>query len=490
MGNNNDLVDYMQAVCHQLRILTGFDRIIVCRFGTYWDVDVIAESRSDAATSLRDFWFPNSDFPIEERLLCIANPVRVLRDAAAQTVEILASSESNVSFSRCSLLDFPEQRCARLRLIGIGSTMVISLTSQQSLWGMILCHHTKPLTVYAQTREFAEFVGKTTSGRLNRLEQDRIKIKQKYAQKLLDSITLQITDTKDIESTMHCYANELLSIVDADGVVVCANDWQFSHGATPPQTTLVVLLQWLRSLVTSSLCVSDSFPEEFIPARGTGLSGFLLVPLGSNLSGFFLWFRRDALQVLRDGVLDDTNRSKPWSPSDIDAGKLIGTALETIAANISPDKRWTDDTHINLVQMDETTLPNPDELKQRLDEAIDIGKQRRTKSGIVLIDYAPLQLHQHPAAVGEALVTHLRRMLRSHDMLIRWGDDKFIVVMTEIRGNAQDEVLHQRFTKSAVLPGVEFVRPHIGAAVFPADGLDGTSLIECALNALNASRLS
>ena len=75
----------------QVRLLTGFDRVMMYRFDSNWDGEVIAESREESLDSYLGNRFPASDIPAQARLLYTKNLVRMIADVEAVPVPLVLS---------------------------------------------------------------------------------------------------------------------------------------------------------------------------------------------------------------------------------------------------------------------------------------------------------------------------------------------------------------------------------------------------------------
>lgn len=70
-----------QAAAHEIRALTGFDRVVVYRFeGVDGPGEVVAEEVADGHEPWLGLWFPASDIPPQARRLYRDNWIRVIVD--------------------------------------------------------------------------------------------------------------------------------------------------------------------------------------------------------------------------------------------------------------------------------------------------------------------------------------------------------------------------------------------------------------------------
>jgi light-regulated signal transduction histidine kinase (bacteriophytochrome) len=75
-----DLPAACEAMAREVRRLTGFDRVMIYRFGADWDGEVLAEDKADGMVGHLGHRFPASDIPAQARALYTQNPIRCIPD--------------------------------------------------------------------------------------------------------------------------------------------------------------------------------------------------------------------------------------------------------------------------------------------------------------------------------------------------------------------------------------------------------------------------
>ena len=75
------ITEFCAAVTRKVRLLTGYDRVMVYRFDTEWNGEVIAEERRADLETYLGLHYPASDIPAQARALFLANRIRVIPDA-------------------------------------------------------------------------------------------------------------------------------------------------------------------------------------------------------------------------------------------------------------------------------------------------------------------------------------------------------------------------------------------------------------------------
>ncbi|WP_432536372.1 hypothetical protein [Kineococcus arenarius] len=67
-------------LAHEVRALTGFDRVMVYRFDAQWNGEVVAEDRRDDLNAFLGLHYPASDIPAQARRLYTVNWTRLIAD--------------------------------------------------------------------------------------------------------------------------------------------------------------------------------------------------------------------------------------------------------------------------------------------------------------------------------------------------------------------------------------------------------------------------
>jgi len=87
-------------LAHEIRRLTGFDRVKLYRFHPDWTGEVVAEDRADSMPGFLGLHFPASDIPAQARDLYRRNPSRIIPSVAYHPVPLLVDRASGQA-GRC-----------------------------------------------------------------------------------------------------------------------------------------------------------------------------------------------------------------------------------------------------------------------------------------------------------------------------------------------------------------------------------------------------
>jgi diguanylate cyclase (GGDEF)-like protein/PAS domain S-box-containing protein len=295
MDAESDFVKYTTTVVDQVRLLTGYDRVMMYRFDGNWDGEVIAESATPGCTSYLGNRFPASDIPAQARELFTRNLVRVITDVNAPPVALLAmpGSGQELDLTYSGLRSSSPIHLEYLGNMGVAASMTISLLQNGRLWGLIACHHFTAKHVPLRLRELEEFVGKTVSLKLSNLESSERNHLNARLRDLLNDLTWQIRNSPNIEHHVRESAVELLDVVRAQGAVVSLRGHHYAIGQTPTECQVDGLLAWLRTLPVAPVFSVDSLVEAYPAATDFAdvASGMMIAPLDHELQSFILWFR-------------------------------------------------------------------------------------------------------------------------------------------------------------------------------------------------------
>jgi diguanylate cyclase (GGDEF)-like protein len=162
---------------------------------------------------------------------------------------------------------------------------------------------------------------------------------------------------------------------------------------------------------------------------------------------------------------------------------MIGVAQDVT------ERRQQDDMVRFLAYHDALTgLPNRRLLEDRLKQALYRAERRESSVGLLLIDLDDFKEvndsagHRAGDAVLREVAIRLSGCMRKADTLARQGGDEFVVVMGDLAGEADCQVVAEKIHR-ALAPEVRLeersfsIGASIGIAVFPGDAKDGDALL-------------
>jgi light-regulated signal transduction histidine kinase (bacteriophytochrome) len=158
------VVELQQRAVRMIRDVTGFDRVMLYRFDSRYNGQVIAEASRDGIGSFLGLFFPSADIGARTRDLYLRNFTRYIPDIGASPHRLSgifpgagqAESGHPVDLSNVNLRSVFPCHITYLRNIGVQASMSFSINVDGRLWGLFACHHYQPRLVSYDQRVVCE----------------------------------------------------------------------------------------------------------------------------------------------------------------------------------------------------------------------------------------------------------------------------------------------------------------------------------------------
>ncbi len=141
-----ELEEILATTAREIRAFLDTDRVKIYRFAADGSGTVIAESiKNQRLPSLLGLRFPSTDIPPEDRELFVKARQRVIVDVIAgrTTTNQLDSPNTGKTLVTEDIRYRPVHTCHQeyLTAMGVGSSVVVPILHQNSLWGLLVSHH-------------------------------------------------------------------------------------------------------------------------------------------------------------------------------------------------------------------------------------------------------------------------------------------------------------------------------------------------------------
>ena len=342
-----------------VRALSGFERVMVYRFGFDGDGEVAGESLAeDWNQPFLGLRFPASDIPPQARALYRVSHQQWIPARDYDPIPLVPNRNQNgepfdLSLSRYRSISPIHQ--AYQQNIGADGAMSLSVLCDGALWGLVIGHHRHPHRVSAASRHHTSTIVRAFNimlgGRYNRLAKHSCRIGLPSHSSILAKFAIA-------EDCLSALTEGEPSIIDllpgCAGAAVVWND-DGCHirtlGETPPADDIVALALWVRSSakepVFFSDCISDRFPLFLLHREKA--SGVLALIFEDVRQPILLFFRPEVIRSVSwagkpeklagaDGIFSlprrsfdlwieaKRNHSEPWRPAELDvAADLLAT---------------------------------------------------------------------------------------------------------------------------------------------------------------------
>ena len=349
-----------QLACDEVRRFTGFDRVLVYKFGPEWDGTVIAESRDERYSPYLDLRFPASDIPQQARKLYTLNRFRLIADADYEPVALVPAlnpqTGAPLDMSFVSLRSVSPVHVEYLKNMGVVSSLSLSLiVGDNKLWGLISGHHREPRLLPFDQRTACDLMAQSLSVHIEATEQ-RAQYERSLALKSSTARLLgYMAQEDDFIRGLTAHPEELLGFAHAGGAAVLYRGECTTVGASPSEKDIRRLADWLVGHGREEIYHSESLVSEIESGEAFRevSSGVLAISISKLYPSYVLWFRPEVVQTgkwsgdPRKPLEQDGNssqrlsprksfetwketvqgRSLPWLPEELEAAAELRSAI-------------------------------------------------------------------------------------------------------------------------------------------------------------------
>ena len=303
MQSTFDLQDLCQVIVEEIQTLTGFDRVMVYRFDADNSGHVIAETKREDLSPFLGLHYPPTDIPQPARRLYQLNLLRLIPDVDYQPVELPLNPENNQPFdlSYSVLRSVSPIHIEYLKNMGVQASMSISLIQKQSLWGLIACHHYSSKYISYEVRTACEFLGQVMSLEIASKEENQDLDYKQSLKKIQAKLLENLYQTEDWVEGLATGSKNLLNLVGAQGVILCAEGELIQIGNTPSKSDSYLLIQWVKTKISEEnvFCTNSLIKDYPAAADFTDVaSGLLALEISKIREHYILWFRTEVLQTV------------------------------------------------------------------------------------------------------------------------------------------------------------------------------------------------
>jgi chemotaxis family two-component system sensor kinase Cph1 len=456
----------VQTVCERaaeaFRALTGFERVMIYRFGDDEAGQVVAESRLIDTGSFLNHHFPATDIPRQARALYLRNPVRVIPDSrySPQPLRPVAPGEPPLDMSDIGLRAVSPVHIQYLKNMGVRASASVSIIVDDALWGLVACHSLAPQLLPYELRVACTTLARNLARQLKTKAEAELYRERVRLRRMEDELIVHLPADRPLDAALAERAGPLTALIGADGLAIVCEDRVASFGRTPPEAAVRRVSDWLAQQPglrpVASNALSAVLPEA--EAWRTHASGLLAVRLPGEQPLSLLWFRSEILETVRwagdpstavksgaSGALTPRASFEEWSET------VSGRARRWSAAAIESAARLRD-TLADFIAVSQLRNLNQS-LQARLTERdLRIEQQQylmrevnhRVQNSLTLVSsFLGLQAREHGDNPAAAALQEARRRVRAvstvHTRLYR-GDQDTTIDMSRYIGDLVEDL--------------------------------------------------
>ena len=422
----------------EFRHLTGFDRVMVYRFGEDDAGEVVAESRAPHVQAFLNHRFPASDIPKQARALYVRNLVRVIPDSAYVPAPLLPPTATELDMSDCALRSVSPVHLRYLRNMGVTASASVSIVKDGRLWGLIACHHESPRLLPYDIRAACRALAGGLARQIKAKEEAEIYHERLRLRSLGDDVAHALARADNGDLALEEHVRDLMRLADADGVAVFRDDRIEVTGKAPPHLALAILRDWLLETAKDGAADGAAATDQAsidVPdvisfrALASGVMG-VVVERSPLLA--ILWTRAEQVETVRwagepvkattaDGVLTPRasfdawtqtvrGRSRPWTPAQTSAALRLREDLIDLRR-----ARRTDELNSYL----RATLQDKDELLRQKDFLLREVNHRVQNSLALAASFLTIQMKTLEDPVARAPLEEASRRLTAVGLVHR-----------------------------------------------------------------------
>ncbi|MDY7097772.1 MAG: GAF domain-containing protein [Pseudomonadota bacterium] len=288
----------------QVRELTGYDRVMIYRFRKDGSGEVVAESLSEKAESFLGLRYPASDIPRQARALYMRKLIRVIADVEDETVPIVSTDALDtenaamapLDLSLCSSRAVSPRHIQYLKNMGVRSSMSISITEMDELWGLIACHNVEDsLLLPTPMRSAMELFGQIFSYRISECRAFAQRDLTKRAQLAHSRISRLIADPRNFREKFNEVCELIQNVTQCDGIFGWVGGEYLQHGEVPDEAAALPLLKFLDSLPQEGVFATDNLSDYLDPsdAHHSLPAGILMIPISGRQQDYLILCRSE-----------------------------------------------------------------------------------------------------------------------------------------------------------------------------------------------------
>jgi light-regulated signal transduction histidine kinase (bacteriophytochrome) len=311
------LRDLAQESARQMKILTGFDRVMVYRFHPDGSGEVIAEVANSGLEPFLGLHYPASDIPRQARILYQRNWLRIIADIGTRPVLLTSSSAHSATLldlSMSVLRSVSPIHIEYLQNMGVGASMSVSILRDGELWGLFACHHYSPRHISFERRTAAELFGQMFSWILENRERETDVAYEARAHQVQERMMEVAASHAHSSGAIADFLSDYRKMIDCDGIAVWSDGHITLAGETPTEAEVLDLISFINRTTPGRICASAEISKVYAAGESfrDRAAGFLAIPISRTPRDCLVFFRREILRSVN--WAGDPNKSYTVGP--------------------------------------------------------------------------------------------------------------------------------------------------------------------------------
>lgn len=294
--NEEEIRSFASTLTRAAREISGFDRVMVYRFEDDWSGTVIGESIAPGQESFLGLRFPASDIPQIARDLYRLTPYRQIPDSSASTASIVSTGDVKLDLTFADLRSVSPLHIQYLRNMGVTASSSVSMIVQESLWGLLAMHSTRPARM---SQEIIGLIRRMVRdyevGVANFITSKRLAV-MSGIQRTLEELRGGLDATADWDGSLAKSGERLAALMQCSaGAVVLDGKIRPFGRNLPDEAVMGSIDQWFAANCPDALFMTDHLSGSFAEAAGFAAQVSGLVALKVSGARIY-WYRPELIQ--------------------------------------------------------------------------------------------------------------------------------------------------------------------------------------------------
>jgi diguanylate cyclase (GGDEF)-like protein/PAS domain S-box-containing protein len=337
------VIELCELAVQGLKAISGYDRVMAYRFWEDGHGEVIAEAREASLKAYLGQHYPASDIPPQARALYLRQRVGAIANSSYTPVPLCADPTLDdgtpLDLTHSALRSASPIHCEYMRNMNTAASLTIGLAYGPDLWGMLVCHHTKPRCAGSELRAAADMIGQVVSLLLVSTGEAELLAQRLQRNAILRALADRLAAPVPLPEAFAAAEAELLHLVGATGALVRLSGTLVCLGRTPSLAVTKSALAVLKSLPGDDPMAVDDlgvrYPE--LASSISEASGAMLLPLASG-DDVILWFRPELERTLVWGGNPADHALPKTATARISPRTSFAAWKETVKGHCTP---WT-----------------------------------------------------------------------------------------------------------------------------------------------------
>lgn len=344
------LKEIFEVAIRELKMLSGFDKIMIYQFDEDWNGTVMAETLEPGMPEYLGLRFPASDVPRPARELYLKNPYRLIPSREYEPVRLYPvinpMTTAFIDLSECNLRSVPAVHIEYLKNMGVMASMSTRIIKDGKLWGLISCHHREAKYLNYEMCSLFELLSNIISAKISSVQNQEEFTFNAKLRSIQSRLMRQVYEKKELSEGLFAGGVSVLNLLNAGGAALVGPRQLKTIGKVPSTDQIKDMVYWLQTQPSNDVYHVTNLGGIYEQAQSYSdvASGIIALPIDAEKGEYIIGFRPEVVQEVNwGGNPDDAltfepdnktyhprnsfrqwqqvvrNTSLPWLPGEVTA---------------------------------------------------------------------------------------------------------------------------------------------------------------------------